>query len=71
MIALWILQMSQPGKISRDRLDQILFGMLGNQELVDRWWTTPNRAFEMLAPEQADLVLVRDYLIWHAFCAGG
>jgi hypothetical protein len=63
--------MSQPGKISRERLDQILTSMLGDQKLVERWWTTPNRAFDMQSPDQVDIELVRDYIIWHAFCAGG
>ena len=63
--------MSQPGKISRERLDQILMSMLGSKDLVERWWTTPNRAFEMQPPELADPALVKDYIIWHAYCAGG
>ena len=63
--------MSQPGKISRARLDQILMSMLGSQDLVERWWTTPNKAFEMQCPEQVDIELVKDYIIWHAYCAGG
>ncbi len=68
--------MSQPGKLKdrlviRERLDEILMSMLGSQELVKQWWTTPNRAFDMQSPEAADLMIVKDYLIWHAFCAGG
>jgi hypothetical protein len=62
--------MSQPGKL-KDRLDEILFSMLGSQELVTRWWATPNKAFDMQPPEAADLMIVKDYIIWHAFCAGG
>jgi len=45
--------------------------MLGSKDLVERWWTTPNRAFEMQPPELADPALVKDYIIWHAYCAGG
>lgn len=68
--------MSAPGNLknwldTKDRLNEILFSMLGSQELVERWWTTPNRAFDMQTPEAADLLIVKDYVIWHAFCAGG
>jgi hypothetical protein len=68
--------MSQPGNLNDrlvllERLDEILMSMLGSQELVEQWWTTPNKAFDMRPPEAADLMIVKDYLVWHAFCAGG
>ena len=52
-------------------LNRILFGLLGSQDLVDRWWASPNKAFNGLCPRDVDIVEVHDYLIWHAFCAGG
>jgi hypothetical protein len=52
-------------------LNQILQVMLGSEELVERWWESPNRAFDGLTPLQADPELVRDYVLWHGFMAGG
>jgi len=28
-----------------------LLSLLGNQELVEKWWHSPNRAFEMQTPD--------------------
>ena len=63
--------MSQPGNQKIERLNELLLSLLGSKELADRWWHTPNKAFDMQTPAQADIVLVSDYLIWHCFCAGG
>lgn len=32
-------------------LDKILLEMLGSQELVERWWATPNEAFNGDIPD--------------------
>lgn len=55
--------------ITKQRLDGLLFAILGDETLVDRWWNSPNQAFanskplELFesAPEQ-----VRDYIF--AYC---
>lgn len=52
-------------------LNRVVVGLVGSEELAAKWWVTPNRAFENLAPINADLDHVKEYLMWHAFCAGG
>jgi len=47
---------------------------LVGKDNVDKWWASPNRAFGDQTPfVQFELEphIVRDYLIWHAYCAGG
>ena len=39
-----------PQKISLGTLNKILLGLLGSSHLVDKWWASPNRAFEMDTP---------------------
>jgi hypothetical protein len=34
------------------RLNRMLMGLLGSEELVQRWWTIPNRAFDYQTPRQ-------------------
>ena len=31
--------------------DSLLLALLGSQELVDKWWESPNKAFDLLTPE--------------------
>lgn len=31
-------------------VDRMLFGLLGSNEQVGRWWKSPNKAFEMKTP---------------------
>lgn len=57
--------------ITKEKLNPILMGLLGSQELVDRWWTSPNKAFDNKPPCDVELAKVKDYLIWHAYGAGG
>lgn len=41
---------------------------------VDKWWSSPNKAFKNQTPflqYELDSAVVRDYLIWHCYCAGG
>lgn len=35
----------------RSQLDRILFGLLNRHELVDQWWTTPNKGFDNQTPD--------------------
>lgn len=57
--------------LTRDKLNQLLMTMLGSEELVNEWWQSPNKAFDNKRPCDVELSQVKDYLIWHAFCAGG
>jgi hypothetical protein len=33
-------------------LDEALFAMLGSQEFVNSWWTSPNLAFDLKQPKE-------------------
>lgn len=33
-------------------IDQYLFSLMGSHELVKKWWTSPNKAFDMQTPLQ-------------------
>lgn len=45
----------------------MLLALLGSQELVIRWWDSPNKAFDMKTPnelwESGEKETVKDYLI--------
>jgi len=42
--------------------DQILFSILGNEDLVGRWWHSKNKAFDMQAPAEVNVIEVLAYL---------
>jgi hypothetical protein len=59
---------------SKKQCDEMLFAMLGNKDLVNKWWSSPNKAFNNQTPFLVyctDPQIIKDYLIWHCFCAGG
>ena len=56
---------------TKETLNPYVLTLVGSEELAKTWWSTPNRAFNLSAPEQVDLELVQDYLLWHCFAAGG
>lgn len=56
--------------ITKQRLDMLVEALVG-KEYVDVWWYSPNKAFDNQKPADVDLNLIRDYLVWHCFCAGG
>lgn len=35
----------------KQTMNEILFELLGSQELVERWWATPNKAFDNEIPD--------------------
>ena len=35
----------------KQRLNVFLFSLLGSHELVDRWWTLPNKHWDMRTPD--------------------
>lgn len=34
----------------KERLDRLLLALVGTEELVDKWWNSPNRAFDHQHP---------------------
>ena len=57
--------------LTKELLDPYVLALLGSEELVDVWWYSPNKSFLNESPIDADLELVRDYLMWHCFASGG
>lgn len=43
-------------------LNTLLLALVGSKELVEQWWQSPNRAFEMQYPRDVDLDRVTIYL---------
>jgi len=41
--------------------------MLGSKELVERWWHSPNKGFDMAHPADVDPLKVQQYLISKAY----
>lgn len=57
--------------MEKKSLEALVLALVGgNAELADLWWYTPNRAFDMQRPIEADVRTVRDYLMRHAFYDG-
>lgn len=47
-------------------LNECLMAMLGSEELVEVWWKSPNKAFEMMTPNavwEEDYDRVRSYVV--------
>jgi len=60
-------------ELYKRQCNEMLEGLVGKDN-VDKWWASPNKAFDDQTPfVQFELEphIVRDYLIWHAYCAGG
>lgn len=53
--------------ITTNYLNAMLISLLGNPELVARWWNTPNRAFEGQCPQDVPEEQVKQYLEGHCF----
>lgn len=53
-------------------LNKYLYAMLGRQELIDQWWNSPNKAFDLKTPNEIYLSgeegrkKVADYIMFHA-----
>ena len=48
-------------------MNGMLFAMLGSDELVQLWWETPNKAFDMKCPKDVEEQKVHQYLGAHCF----
>lgn len=57
--------------LTKEKLNPLLRGLLGSEELVTKWWQSPNKAFDNKPPCEVELTEVRDYLMWHCYGAGG
>jgi hypothetical protein len=49
----------------------MLISMLGSNDLVDKWWRSPNKAFDNKCPVEVDDQDVIKYLMFHTFGYGG
>ena len=55
-------------KTLKETLDEMLFSMLGDEELMDIWWHSPNKAFENKVPNfvyEIDPQKVLSYVTFH------
>lgn len=60
-------------ELYKRQCNEMLEALVGKDN-VSKWWAAPNRAFGDRTPFlqfELDPNIVRDYLIWHAYCAGG
>jgi hypothetical protein len=49
-----------------DKYNRILYALLGSQELVQKWWESPNKAFDEMTPNEMlnrDKDRVKNYLL--------
>ena len=49
-----------------DKYDRILYSLLGSNELVQKWWASPNKAFDEMTPYEMldrDKDRVKNYLL--------
>lgn len=54
-------------RVNKQIMDDMLFAMLGSDELVQLWWESPNKAFDMECPKDVDEQKVHQYLGAHCF----
>ena len=49
-----------------DKYNRILYALLGSNELVQKWWSSPNKAFDDMTPIEMwdrDRDRVKNYLL--------
>ena len=51
--------------MEKQSLKELVLAFVGDAELADHWWYSPNKAFEMRRPIDVDLREVREYLMYH------
>jgi hypothetical protein len=49
-------------------LNTLLFSLLGSHELLESWWTSPNKGFNNKCPKDVSDEEVRNYL--ERYCYG-
>ena len=52
--------------VTPDKYNRILYALLGSEELVQKWWASPNRAFGDISPIEMwdrDKDRVKKYLL--------
>lgn len=57
-------------EIMRKQVDRMLMSMIGNQTLVDNWWTGENIFFKLKTPDDVwkiDPIEVYNYVAGHCF----
>lgn len=54
--------MAMQSMLDKNKLNSLLFSFLGSEELVLQWWKSPNKAFDMMTPDEM-LGLNSDYVI--------
>jgi len=60
--------------MNKDAANAVLLALVGSEGLVELWWTTPNRAFEGMKPNdvwELDYQKVLSYLAWQGYSGGG
>jgi hypothetical protein len=45
-----------------DYINAMLLALLGDRDMVTKWWTSPNLAFGMQCPQDVDEDLIKSYL---------
>lgn len=53
--------------VSQDYLQAMLFALIGDHELIQKWWTTPNKGFGMQCPVDVPVQQVKNYLESYCF----
>jgi len=49
--------------MTKDKCDYILRSIVGSEELIERWWNSPNQAFQLQKPKDVDIIKVFNYLL--------
>lgn len=55
----------------KKQCDTLLFAMLGDKDLVKRWWDSPNKAFDSRCPETVFLETPQLVLNYIRGCSDG
>ena len=54
-------------EILQSECDALLLALLGDADLVDRWWVGDNKGFGGRKPIDVDITEVHEYLIRYAY----
>ena len=53
-------------KLKREN-DALLMALLGRKDLVEQWWHSPNKGFDLAHPIDVDPIKVQQYLLSKAY----